>query len=146
MIYHTNELQLAVPEPMQDRSVNVLLFGNKQPAELNLVISRDVLPPNEKFEYIVKKQLDVISSAQKDFKQTAPEKKREVLDEGGNVREARETAVSYKNQGHRFFQRHLYISLDAKKIMILVATAVGEWSAQDEITWGHITNSIRLKK
>jgi hypothetical protein len=145
MIYTLNDLELAVPEPLQDRTVNVLLFGTKQPPEFNLVISRDFLPNGEKFEYIVKKQLDTISAAQEDFKQTSPEKKRELQKQDGSKVEATETAVSYKNKGHKYIQRHVYIPLGGKKIMIIVGTVVSSWENKDETTWNHIINSIRLK-
>jgi hypothetical protein len=145
MIYTLHDLELAVPEPMQDRTVNVLLFGTKQPPDFNLVISRDFLPNGEKFEYIVKKQLDTISAAQEDFKQTSPEKKRALQKQDGTPIEATETSVSYKSKGHKFFQRHLYIPLGGKKIMIIVATVTGSWESKDEVTWNHIANSIRCK-
>jgi hypothetical protein len=145
MIYTLHDLQLAVPEPLQDRTVNVLLFGTKQPPEFNLVISRDFLPNGEKFEFIVKKQLDAISAAQEDFKQTAPEKARELQKLDGSQVDASETAVSYKSKGHKFFQRHLYIPLGGKKIMIIVGTVLGSWESKDETMWNHIVNSIRIK-
>jgi hypothetical protein len=145
MIYTLNDLELAVPEPLQDRTVNVLIFGTKQPPEFNLVISRDFLPNGEKFEYIVKKQLNTISAAQEDFKQTEPEKKRELLKQDGTKVVGSETAISYKAKGHKFFQRHVYIPLGGKKIMIIVGTVLGSWESKDEVTWNHIINSIRLK-
>jgi hypothetical protein len=145
MIYTLNDAELAVPEPLQDRTVNVLLFGTKQPPEFNLVISREFLPNGEKFEYVVKKQIDAISAAQEDFKQTAPERKRELLKQDGSKVEGSETAVSYKTKGHKFFQRHLYIPLGGKKIMIIAGTVLGSWEPKDETTWNHIVNSIRLK-
>lgn len=145
MNYILNELEMTVPEPMQDRSVNVLIFGNKQPPELNLVISRDFLPDGEKFDYIVKKQLDVISAAQEDFKQVTPEKQRDLKKADGSLVQAKETTVSYKAKGNRFFQRHLYIPLGGKKIMIMVATTTGTWEAKDEASWERIVGSVKLK-
>jgi hypothetical protein len=145
MIYTLNEMDMALPEPMQDRSVNVLLFGTKQPPEFNLVISRDYLPNGEKFEYIVKKQMDTISSTQEAFKQTAPEKKRGLEKHDGTKIEASETAISYKNKGYKYFQRHLYVPLGGRKILIIVGTVMGAWESADETTWNLILNSIRIK-
>jgi hypothetical protein len=145
MIYTLNDLELAVPEPLQDRTVNVLLFGTKQPPEFNLVISREFLPSGEKLAFVVKKQLDTISAAQEDFKQTAAEKKREVEKQDGSKLVATETAVSYKTKGHKVFQRHLYVQLDGKKIVIIAGATLGSWEAKDETTWNHIVNSVRIK-
>jgi hypothetical protein len=145
MNYLLNEMELTLPDVIQDRSVNVLLFGTKQPPDFNLVISRDSLPKGEKLEFIVKKQIDVISSAQKDFQQTAPERERKVSKENGDKVAARETAVSYKTQGTKFLQRHLYIPLGGPKIMIIVATVTSAWESKDDATWDNLVNSIRLK-
>jgi hypothetical protein len=44
MDYLLNEMTLKLPEVIQDRTVNVLLFGNANPPDFKLVISRDFLP------------------------------------------------------------------------------------------------------
>lgn len=145
MNYLLNELELTLPEVVQDRSVNVLLFGTKQPPDFNLVISRDFLPKGERFEYIIKKQLDVISAAQEDFKQTAPERERKLARQDGSHVAAKETAVSYKAKGTKFLQRHLYIPLGGPKIMIMVGTVTSAWESRDDKTWEDLVNGIRLK-
>ncbi len=145
MNYLLNELELTLPEVVQDRSVNVLLFGTKQPPDFNLVISRDFLPKGEKFEYIVKKQLDVISAAQEDFKQIAPERERKLTKQDGSLVIARETAVSYKAKGTKFHQRHLYVPLGGPKILIMVGTVTSAWESKDDKTWEGLVSTIRLK-
>ena len=145
MNYELNELTLTLPEPVQDRSVNVLLFGAKQPPEFNLVISRDFLPKGEKFEYIVKKQLDTIAAAQENFKQIMPERERILPRKDGGDVAAKETAVSYKNKGATFFQRHLYVPLGGAKVLIMVGTVVTSWEAKDEQTWENLIKNIVLK-
>jgi hypothetical protein len=145
MNYQLNELELRLPEVIQDRTVNVLLFGTKQPPDFNLVISRDYLPKGETFDYIVKKQLDVISAAQEDFKQTAPQRERTVMKQDGNKVVAKETAVSYKAKGTKFLQRHLYIPLSGPKFMVMVGTVTSAWESKDDKTWEDLVSSIRLK-
>ena len=54
MKYVTQELELNLPEPFQDRSVNALLLGGKQPPDFNLVISRDIIPRGENLDSVVK--------------------------------------------------------------------------------------------
>ena len=72
MKYVTQELELNLPEPFQDRSVNALLLGGKQPPDFNLVISRDIIPRGENLDSVVKKQIKTISSTQENFKETQP--------------------------------------------------------------------------
>jgi|APMI01.1.fsa_nt_gi hypothetical protein len=145
MQYQMNELHLTLPEVVQDRSVNVLLFGTKQPPDFNLVISREFLPKGEKFEYIVKKQLDVIAGSQKDFKLIGPERERTVAKEDGSTVGARETTVTYKSNGTKFVQRHLYIPLGGPRILILTGTVTSAWESPDDAMWDKLANSIRLK-
>jgi hypothetical protein len=145
MNYELNELTLTLPETIQDRSVNVLLFGTKQPPEFNLVISRDFLPKGEQFQYIVKKQIDLIASAQENFKQTAPERSRTLPTKDGGKVDAKETAISYKHKGATIFQRHLYVPLGGPKILIFAGTAMNTWNAKDEQTWESIIKSLVLK-
>jgi hypothetical protein len=135
---------MKIPEVVDDRSVNVLLFGHKKPPDFNLVISRDSLPKGERLDFIVKKQLDVISSSQKSFKQTAPVRERHISKQDGSRIVAKETSVSYKNQGTKYLQRHLYIPLDGLKIMIFAATVTSAWETRDETTWDNLINSIQL--
>ncbi len=145
MQYQTNELNLTLPEVVQDRSVNVLLFGTKQPPDFNLVISREFLPKGEKFDYIVKKQLDVIAGSQKDFKLIGPERERTIAREDGSTVAARESTVTYKSNGTKFVQRHLYIPLDGQRILILTGTVTSAWESPDDARWDKLANSIRLK-
>lgn len=145
MEYQMNELHMTLPEVVQDRSVNVLLFGTKQPPGFNLVISREFLPKGEKFGYIVKKQLDVIAAAQDDFKQIGPERERIVIKEDGTQIAAPETSISYKSKGTKFVQRHLYIPLGGPRILIIVGTVTSAWESRDDATWDKVVNSIRLK-
>ena len=144
MDYRLNEMVLKIPEVVDDRSVNVLLFGNKKPPDFNLVISRDSLPRGEKLDFIVKKQLGVISASQKAFKQTAPVRERHVSKLDGSRIVAKKTSVSYKNQGTKYLQRHLYIPLEDLKIMIFAATVTSAWETHDETTWDNLIDSIRL--
>ncbi|MEJ2455380.1 MAG: DcrB-related protein [Candidatus Thiodiazotropha sp.] len=144
MDYLLSEMTLKLPDVIEDRSVNVLLFGTKRPPDFNLVISRDYLPKGEKLDFIVKKQLDVISAAQKNFKQLGPVRERQVRKRDGSQVTAKESAVSYKDQGVKYFQRHLYIPQVGVKILIIVATVVNVWEKQDEATWDSVINSIRL--
>ncbi len=145
MKYVIQELELNVPEPFQDRSVNALLLGAKQPPDFNLVISRDIVPTGESLEHTVKKQIQVISSSQESFKETHPSAKRTVAREDGGQTEGIELAIRYKTKGTVFYQRHLYASLGGRKILIIVGTAVGLWEAKDEATWNGLIDSLRLK-
>jgi hypothetical protein len=144
MDYQLNEMTLKLPDAIEDRSVNVLLFGTKRPPDFNLVISRDFLPKGEKLDFIVKKQLDMISAAQKEFKRLGPVREREIIKRDASQVTAKETMVSYKDQGVKYFQRHLYIPMQGVKIMILVATVTSAWEKQDDATWDSVINSIRL--
>jgi hypothetical protein len=144
MDYLLNEMTLKLPEVIQDRTVNVLLFGNANPPDFNLVISRDFLPKGEQLDFIVKKQLDVISASQKNFKRLGQIRERNLLKRDGNQVVTKETMVSYKDQGIKYFQRHLYIPMDSVKIMIMVATVTGAWEKQDDATWDGLLESIRL--
>lgn len=145
MKYVTQELELNVPEPFQDRSVNALLLGSKQPPDFNLVISRDIVPQGQSLEHTVKKQLQVIASSQESFKETRPSSKRTVLRQDGNQTEGIELAIRYKTKGSVFYQHHLYVSLGGRKILILVATTVGLWEAKDDTTWAGLIETLRLK-
>ena len=97
MKYVTQELELNLPEPFQDRSVNALLLGGKQPPDFNLVISRDIIPRGENLDSVVKKQIKTISSTQENFKETQPGVRRTLLHSDGTQINAIELGIRYKN-------------------------------------------------
>ena len=145
MKYVTQELEVNLPEPFQDRSVNALLLGSKQPPEFNLVISRDFVPRGELLEKIVSKQIQTISSAQESFKQTEPNVKRVLKRQEGCEVDAIEIAIRYKSKGTVFYQRHLYALLSERNLLIVVGTTAGLWESKDDATWKGIVESLRLK-
>ncbi|SCX59155.1 DcrB-related protein [Variovorax sp. EL159] len=145
MKYVTQELELNLPEPFQDRSVNALLLGSKQPPDFNLVISRDVIPQGAVLDEIVRKQMKSIASAQENFKELQPATRRMVSKVDASQVEAIEIAVRYKNKGNVVFQRHLYMSAGGRKILIIVGTTVGLWEAKDDATWSQLIDSVRLQ-
>lgn len=145
MKYVTQELELNLPEPFQDRSVNALLLGGKQPPDFNLVISRDIIPRGENLDSVVKKQIKTISSTQENFKETQPGMRRTLAHLDGAQINAIELGIRYKSQGNVYYQRHLYALLDERKLLILVGTTVGLWEHKDDVTWQGIIASLRLK-
>lgn len=145
MKYVTQELEINLPEPFQDRSVNALLLGSKQPPDFNLVISRDLIPQGAALDDIVKKQMQSIASAQENFKELHPASRRMVARIDGTQVEAIEIGVRYKNKGTVVFQRHLYMSLGGRRILIIVGTTVGLWEAKDDATWSKLIGSVQLQ-
>lgn len=145
MNYIAQEFELIVPEPFQDRTLNVLMFGSKMPPEFNLVVSRDVIPKGHDLDYVIDRQIKTISGSQEKFKMIRePEKKKFKRLEGMEV-EAVEMGMRYKNKGNIIYQRHLFINTVSDKILIFVATAPGAWDKQEEQAWGGLVAALKLK-
>ncbi len=144
MKYSTQELDIDLPQPFRDQTVNALLLGDGTLPTFNLVISRDVLPKHETLAGVVKKQIQVISN-QESFKEMEPQKKRLLKVADGPELNALEIFVRFKNGGNVIYQKHVYASLDAKRLMIFVGTSRGLWEDKETIRWDQLMNSVVMK-
>lgn len=145
MLYTAQEYELTIPEPFQDRTLNVLMFGAKMPPEFNLVVSRDVIPKGHDLDYVIDRQIKTISGTQEKFKLTKDPEKKKLKKSDGQEVDAVEMGMRYKNKGNMVYQRHLFIHLVADKMLILVATTPGVWDSQEEQTWSKLIATLKLK-
>jgi len=144
MKYETQELEINLPQPFRDQTVNALLFGQGSLPSFNLVISRDMLPKNETLAGVVKKQIQVISNQDK-FKEMAPQKHRKLSRKNMSELDAIEIFVRFKSGGAIAFQKHVYALLDDKHLLIFVGTSQGLWEDKEEAVWNDLMKSVVLK-
>ena len=144
MKYSTQEIDIDLPQPFRDQTVNALLLGDGTLPSFNLVISRDVLPKHETLAGVVKKQIQVISN-QENFKEMEPQRKRQIKVADRPELEALEIFVRFKNGGNVIFQKHLYVLLDEKRLMIFVGTSRGLWEDKETIRRNKLMDSVVVK-
>jgi hypothetical protein len=143
--YQAQDFELSIPSAFQDRSVNVFLLGKKQSTDFNLVASRDILPANMTLDAVIKKQLDSIASAQKNFSITQPTRALLLNNSEVSVVGSFEVEIQFKNQVTMVYQRHAFIELDAKKLLLFVATVTQKWSKEDNEIWIQLMQNLKLR-
>jgi hypothetical protein len=143
--YQAQDFELSIPSAFQDRSVNVFLLGKKQATDFNLVASRDILPANMTLDVVIKKQLDSIASAQKNFSITQPTRELLLNNSQITVAGSFEVEIQFKNQATMVYQRHAFIELDAKKLLLFVATVTQKWNEEDNGIWVRLMQNLKLR-
>jgi hypothetical protein len=75
----------------------------------------------------------------------APQKPRKLAKKNGSGLDALEIFVRFKAGGNIVFQKHVYVLLDDKHLLIFVGTARGLWEDQDTLAWDKLMGSVALK-
>ncbi|MBF5006798.1 DcrB-related protein [Diaphorobacter caeni] len=141
MKYVFNEGSIEVPDGLIDQSVNLL--GTKSGDGLNVVISRDLLQPQETLDAYVSRQLKSLQAQMAGFKLHA----RRTLNVNveRNAAEAIEIAFEYKQNGVKMHQRQAILIVPRTgQILVLAMTSALPFDAEDEQSWQFTLGSFQF--
>ncbi|UOD30118.1 DUF1795 domain-containing protein [Massilia violaceinigra] len=127
MDYQINEGSFTIPANAQDRSVNMLLL-NLGPGGLTLVATRDQVQQGEDLDGFVTRQLRVLASQVKGFK----EHERAALTVGSAQLPAMQLASSFKQHGASMHQRLTVIRLAGSAVLVLTMTCAAPLNAEQD--------------
>lgn len=149
MKYKTNDFELELPDDFADRSTHILVRmedGQKpksQPHGLNIVITREHLPPEVDLTMLVDMQTRSLEKSQKKFQRLQEKRKGVFKSKSGVELGAYEVVVTYEGKDKQRVEQHIaLVEHQSKRVVVIVGTVVGQWSSEHQTIWGDMLATL----
>lgn len=149
MKYKANDFELELPDDFAERSTHILVRmedGQKpkpQPLGVNIVITREHLPPEVDLPMLVDMQTRALEKSQKKFQRLQDKRPGVFKSKSGVELEAYEVVVTYEGKDKQRVEQHIaFVERKPKQVLIFVGTVVGPWSSEHQAIWGDMLSSL----
>jgi hypothetical protein len=142
MDYELQEGSIALPEGLQDRTVNMFVLGASLPSPLSITISRDTLLPSEVLKAYVDRQIKMLASKLRGY--TLLGKKVVSLSTVAPI-EGLQIDAYYMNEGRPFYQRQAAFLVEPDRALIFSTTAQTDFSPEQSQDWADLLASFQRR-
>ena len=149
MKYKANDFELELPDDFSDRSTYILVRmedaqkPKSQPLGINIVVTRDYLPPEVDLPALVDMQTRSLEKSQKKFKVLQEKRKGLFKSRSGTELNAYEVVVAYEGKDKQRVEQHMaFVERQVKQVFVIVGTVVGQWSNEHQTIWGDMLTTL----
>ena len=139
MKYQINEGNFTIPDTTQDRTVNMLML-NYGPGGLTLVVTRDQIQQGETLDAMLTRQLRVLASQVKAFK----EQQRELVVVGAAQLQGVRVATSFKQNNASLHQLQTMVRVGGDGVLVFTLSCASPLTAEQHACAQQVLDSFTL--